>query len=157
MSTNQVASAADILRESSGGPFLSAEEKEALHVSATAFYVVGVEPATDGRFGVQTLFFIRSKDAFGDAQRTLAFSHNAFRERLAENIQKALAFGSQAVGPWYLGKFTTNAGNAAWDMLATPPEQRTATKSAPPASTPAAANAPLADDDLPFHHEPFVV
>jgi len=90
MSTNQVASAADILRESSGGPFLSAEEKEALHVSATAFYVVGVEPATEGRFGVQTLFFIRSKDAFGDAQRTLAFSHNAFRERLAENIQKAL-------------------------------------------------------------------
>lgn len=145
-----IASAADLLRESSGGDFLSAEEKEALFSSGTPFYIVGAQPKEDTRFGDQTMFQIRSKEAFGEEQRTLALKHNSFRENLAKNIAVALANGVQAAGPFWLGKFTTNSGHTAWDMLAEKPAAGTTrgiAEGAPAAA--AASNAPT-DDSLPF-------
>ena len=149
---SNIASAAELLRGSSGGDFLSAEEKEALFASGTPFYIVGAEPKSDTRFGDQTMFYIRAKEAFGEEQRTFALKHNSFRENLAKNIVQALANGSAAAGPFWLGKFTTNSGHTAWDMLAEKPAAGVTRGIADgaPAPTAAAASSAPTDDSLPF-------
>lgn len=147
--------------QASGGTFITADEKAMIHAKQAPIYVYDAEPRTESQWGDdQTIFHVRSNDKQQGDMRLLAFSHSAHRERLASFSKVALAASTpgDCVGPFYLHKFPTNTGHAAWVLKNTPqigePESvRTATPPAP-AATPAPAAAPIpataSDDDLPF-------
>lgn len=147
---SNIMSAADVTKGAGGGDFLTAEERAALADSRTPFWVVDAEPKSESQYGDQTLFFIRSKDAFGDEQRTLAFKHNRYREAIARNIAEAVAKGVQAVGPFWLGRYPLPNGKFSWDLLVEEPKDVTPPPAAVATPAQVGANQPSSDADLPF-------
>ena len=142
--------------DSHGGTFINKEEKALVFNDQDAMYVYHAEPASDGMYGLQTIFHVKAKRWGKDETKLLAFAHNEQRERLAKNILTLLATGEGSyVGPVYLHKFVSKTGNEGWELKPVPYE---GTKTPPKviatatASTPApASSAPAAtDDDLPF-------
>jgi hypothetical protein len=135
----------------SAGTFVGGAEKQQLAEQQTPLGIVGTDPRTETQYGDQTHFYVRSK-IWGDEQRILAFSHNAFRERQARNVQKLIDETSKPQGPVYLGRFRTQSGKDAWQLGTAPFSGEHAQPVATPITeTPAAA--PVAQDfdaDLPF-------
>lgn len=148
MSTNPLATA---LQDASGGSFIAGPEKQQLAEAQTPMGIVGTDPKTETQFGDQTHFYVRSK-IWGDEQRILAFSHNAFRERQATNVGLLIASEGKPQGPVYLGRFKTSSGKDAWQLGTEPFTGDQAGAVTTPIidtpSTPAAA--PAFDTDLPF-------
>lgn len=144
------------INQASAGEFIPGDEKAALADEGTALYVVGVEPASETRYGTQTLYYVKSAKWGREEQRILAFSHNAYRERQAQAILNVITESKKAGGPVYLGRFRTSSGHDAWELRAEPQQQLAATPVAP-AAAPAAPAAPAPpvsstdfDADLPF-------
>lgn len=140
---------------SSGGTFVTGDEKhDPLHAQQIPMYVYHVEPKTEGQYGLQTIFHIKAQPWGRDETKLLAFSHNEYRERLAENMKILMAANpGKPGGPIYLHKFTTKSGNEAWDIKPTPQHHATpaAPKPAPSAAPQPIASAQTIDDDsLPF-------
>lgn len=140
----------------SGGTFITSDEKQMIHAKQAPIYVYDAEPSTESQWGDnQTVFHVRSNEHATGDMRLLAFAHTMHREKLAAACKMLTAASpGDAVGPYYLHKFTTNNGNDAWALKLEP---QTDIK---PATTPAPAPAPkqpepvaavqTTDDDLPF-------
>jgi hypothetical protein len=109
--------------------------------------IVGTDPKTETQFGDQTHFYVKAK-IWGDEQRILAFSHNAFRERQAQNVAALIASTGKAQGPVYLGRFRTQNGKDAWQLGIEPFTGEEAKPVQAPATT--AAATPDFDSDVPF-------
>jgi hypothetical protein len=136
----------------SGGTFVAGPEKEAIADSQEPIYIFGTDPKTETKFGDQTHFYVKAK-SWGTEQRTLAFSHNEFRERQARNVAALVAASEKGwVGPVYLGRFRTQSGNDAWQLGVQPfAPQPKQTEDLPVTAPATPAAAPVADDnDLPF-------
>ena len=145
-----IASAQEVLA-TSGGMYLTADEKAQLHNEQKAFYIVGAVPEQEGQYGVQTIFDIVAK---GMERSRIGFSTNPQRIEQAKNALAALGAGADMVGPCYLGRWERN-GRSGWEITfeATEPKAIPANpnQSIPaPASQPAAAKADFGDDDIPF-------
>jgi hypothetical protein len=143
------------LMSASAGEFMMADEKAEAADEGLAMYVVGVEPASETRFGTQTLYYVKSAKWGRDDQRILAFTHNAFRERQAHNILTLITETSKPAGPVYLGRFRTQSGHDAWELRAEPATPPPAIPQPAPATPTTDAPQPVAaaqsfDDDLPF-------
>lgn len=144
------------INQASAGAFASAEEKAELADENVALYVVGVEPASETRYGTQTLYYVKSAKWGRDDQRILAFTHNSYRERQAQSILQLITDSGKAGGPIYLGRFRTSSGHDAWELRAEPQAAPTTPAPPTPAVAPAAPPAPPTvssasiDDDLPF-------
>lgn len=110
-----IINAADILG-GGGIAFMSKEDKEQLHRTQEAFWIVNAEPEREGQFGIQTIFSIRTKEG---ADWNLAFSASASRISQAKRVLDAVAKGADAVGPCYLGKWAAN-GKSGWQLTFEP-------------------------------------
>lgn len=135
-----------------GEPYLSADDKAALHTAQTAFYITGAVAEREGTYGTQTIFTIKSK---GMETSMLAFGTSASRIAQAKNVLNAIAQGRDAVGPCYLGRWEAN-GKSGWQItsnpttpLAIPATQQQAAQAAT-AERVAVVTADLADSDIPF-------
>lgn len=136
----------------SGGTFIGADKKQAIHAKQAPIFVYDAEPSTESQWGdQQTVFHVRfNGDGSGDMY-LLAFSHTLHRERLAASCKMLTASSpGDAVGPFYLHKFLTNSGNDAW-ALKTEPQAGVSAQAAPVAPKPDPVVTPaVTDDDLPF-------
>lgn len=150
-----------VWEQASGGTFINAEEKALIHAKQAPIYVYDAEPSSESQWGdQQTIFHVRSNDKGQGDMRLLSFAHSPHRERLAGFIKVALAASTpgDSVGPFYLHKFPTNAGNTAWVLKNTPQISEPASaqaaqpvaQPAPPVPAQPAPSAPTLDDDLPF-------
>lgn len=144
---------ADEILTGGGGMYLTADEKEELHKEQRAFYIVGAVAEQDGQYGTQTIFTIKEK---GKEEMRLAFPVNAQRTDQARKISGHLANGADAVGPFYLGRWSNN-GRTGWTLTnqpTTPMDAPSMTgEPAKPATPPPSAKDGVpahADDDLPF-------
>jgi hypothetical protein len=146
-----IASAAEVLA-TSGGMYLTADEKAALHNEQKAFYIVGATPEQEGQYGVQTVFDIVAK---GMERSRIGFSVNAQRIEQAKNALAALGAGADMVGPCYLGRWERN-GRSGWEITFEPttpkaiPANPTQSAPTPPAAQPADTKPDFGDDDIPF-------
>jgi len=136
--------------QASGGTFVSGPEKEQAFLEQTPFYIVNVEPRSEGQYGDQTIYYVKAQKWGKDETRLLAFSHNAYRERQATGVLKLITESGKPGGPVYLGKFRTQSGKDAWTLDAKPFDV-----AKHQAATPATSEAPKAaavtdDDSLPF-------
>ena len=150
MSTIDISTA---INQASAGEFITGDEKATLADESVALYVVGVEPASETRYGTQTLYYVKSAKWGRDEQRILAFTHNAYRERQAQSILQLITESGKAGGPIYLGRFRTSSGHDAWELRADPQAPQTPAPAAPaPAAAPSAppVSSTSIDDDLPF-------
>ena len=145
-----IASAQEVLA-TSGGMYLSADEKAQLHNEQKAFFIVGAVPEQEGQYGVQTVFDIVAK---GMERSRIGFSVNPQRIEQAKNALAALGAGADMVGPCYLGRWERN-GRSGWEITYEPTEPKTipanptgSAPSQPP--TQAAAKPDFGDDDIPF-------
>jgi hypothetical protein len=146
-----IVSAEDILG-GGGEPYLSADDKAALHNAQTAFYMTGAIAEREGTYGTQTIFTIKAK---GMEPSMLAFQASASRISQARNVLNAIAQGADAIGPCYLGRWEAN-GKSGWQItfnpstpLAIPATQQQAVAAATTERV-AAVTADLADSDIPF-------
>jgi len=146
-----IVSAEDILG-GGGEPYLSAEDKAALHKAQSAFYITGAVAEREGTYGTQTIFKIKAK---GMESSMLPFGASESRIAQAKNVLNAIAQGHDAVGPCYLGRWEAN-GKSGWEItfkpttpLAIPATQQQATQAAT-AERVAVVTADLADSDIPF-------
>lgn len=144
---------ADEILTGGGGMYLTADEKEELHKEQRAFYIVGAVAEQDGQYGTQTIFTIKEK---GKEEMRLAFPVNAQRTDQARKISGHLANGADAVGPFYLGRWSNN-GRTGWTLTnqpTTPMDAPSMTgEPAQPATPPPSVKDGVpahADDDLPF-------
>lgn len=148
MSTNPLANALN--EGASGGTFINGPEKHKLAEDQTPMGIVGTDPKTETNYGDQTHFYVRAK-IWGDEQRILAFSHNAFRERQATNVATLIASTGEVQGPVYLGRFKTSNGKDAWQLGTEPFTGEEAKPVQTPITTPDVAPAAQNfDSDLPF-------
>ena len=146
----------DAFSVSSGGTFITKDEKAEVFAEQTPMYVVHVEPASEGQWGVQTIFHVKAAKWGKDETRLLAFTHNEYRQRLAEAMQQLMAANpGKPGGPIYLWKWVTKTGHEAWDIKPQPytgvllNQQPQATTPSTPAQA-APATPTISDDDLPF-------
>lgn len=137
---------------SNGGTFITKDEKAEVFAEQTPMYVVHVEPASEGQWGVQTIFHVKAAKWGKDETRLLAFTHNEYRQRLAEAMQQLMAATpGKPGGPIYLHKWVTKTGHEAWDIKPQPytgvllNQQAESTPAPQPVATPT-----ISDDDLPF-------
>jgi hypothetical protein len=135
-----------------GEPYLTADDKAALHNAQTPFYITNAVAEREGLYGTQTIFTIKAK---GMEPSMLAFQASASRITQAQNVLNAVAQGADAVGPCYLGRWEGN-GKSGWQVtftpstpLAIPATQKQAAQSATQERV-AAATADLVDSDIPF-------
>lgn len=140
---------ADEILSGSGGTYLSAEDKAALHAEQRAFYIVSANAEQEGQYGVQTVFTIKEKNK---DEAKLAFQASASRIEQAKKITIAIANGADAVGPFYLGRWEAN-GRSGWQLTNAPTTPieipaLSSTAQAPPAAAPSVP--PTTDDDIPF-------
>lgn len=146
-----IVSAAEVLA-TSGGTYLSAEEKAELHNEQKAFYIVGATPEQEGQFGVQTVFDIVAK---GMERSRIGFSVNNQRIEQAKNALNAIAAGAEMVGPCYLGRWERN-GRSGWELTFEATEPKIIPAGMNQASAPAPITPPdltkptITDDDIPF-------
>jgi hypothetical protein len=131
----------DVVKDApTGGDFLTKDDKERMYVGQIAFAIIGARPKVDTTFGDQTHYIVRLADD-KTTDRTLAFSHNSYREGTAQAAQTIIDAGNGPVGPCYLRKFKTKIGNEAWEISGEPLENKPAASAAAPA---------VVDADLPF-------
>lgn len=138
------------MEQASGGTFIGADKKQAIHEKQAPIFVYDAEPKTESQWGdEQTIYHVRfNADASGDMY-LLAFTHTLHRERLAASCKMLTAAQpGDAVGPFYLHKFQTSSGNEAWS-LKTEPQTTPIAQSTPPPRA-ATATPVVSDDDLPF-------
>lgn len=107
---------ADEILSGGGGLYLTADEKAELHKEQRAFYIIGAVAEQEGNFGTQTVFTIKEKDK---EEARLAFAVNAQRTDQARKISQHLANGVDAVGPFYLGRWSNN-GRSGWTLTNQP-------------------------------------
>jgi len=150
-----IVSASEVLASEGGGLYLNAEEKAALHNEQRPFWIVNAVGEQDGRFGPQSVFFIREK---GKDDAKLAFGVTEARKELARKITTAIANGADGVGPFYLGRWE-NGNRSGWTLTPEPTTPMAipapSAQAAAPAPTPATPSATMqgaiaAGDDLPF-------
>ena len=141
---------ADEILSGSGGTYLSAEDKAALHAEQRPFYITSANAEQEGQYGVQTVFTIKEKNK---DEAKLAFQASASRIEQAKKITIAVANGADAVGPFYLGRWEAN-GRSGWQLTnapTTPVEIPALSSTAHSTPAPAAPSvAPTTDDDIPF-------
>ena len=137
-----VRSFTEILDEApAAGAYLSGDEKRQLYEAQAPFFIVHASPCVDTTYGPQTQFSVKLK---GQSEvRNLAFSHNGYRQAIAEGVVKAITGGMEAIGPCYLHKFATSKGNDAWSIA----DKKLDTL---PAATAGVKATDGADDGLPF-------
>jgi hypothetical protein len=146
-----IASAAEVLA-TSGGTYLSADDKAQLHNEQKAFYIVGAIPEQEGQYGTQTVFDIIAK---GMERSRIGFSVNAQRVEQAKNALAALGAGADMVGPCYLGRWERN-GRSGWEITfeqTTPkaiPANPVSSTPTPPSQPATPAMSDFGDDDIPF-------
>lgn len=141
----------DAFAQSNGGTFVNKDEKAELYATQTPMYIVDVEPNSDSVYGAQTVFHVKAKAWGRDTTRLLAFAHSPFRETLATNIKTLMTqTPGKPAGPIYLWKYTTKAGNEAWDIKPEPYKGDTTPKPIAAITSTEPAPTPIADDDLPF-------
>ncbi|MBA2505064.1 MAG: hypothetical protein H0V29_03870 [Thermoleophilaceae bacterium] len=129
-----------------GGDFLKKEDKDRMYLEQIAFAIVNTRPRIDTTFGDQTHYIVRLADA-RDTDRTLAFSHNSYREGTANTAQGHIDAGNGPIGPCYLRKFQTKTGNEAWELSGEPLDPK------PGSSKPTnggQGSPAVVGDDLPF-------
>ena len=144
---------------SNGGTFISGPEKNEVFADQDALYIIHAEPASEGVYGVQTIFHVKAAKWGREETRLLAFNHNEQRQRLAENILLLLAAEpGKPVGPVFLHKFTSKTGHEGWELkpvkyegAKTPIKMPTSVSTPAPAATPEPiAAVQTTDDSLPF-------
>lgn len=144
-----IASAQEVL-STTGGMYLSADQKAQLHNEQKPFYIVGAVAEQEGQYGVQTVFDIVAK---GMERSRIGFSVNSQRIEQAKNALAALGAGADMVGPCYLARWERN-GRSGWEITYEPTEPKAipANPSASTPSTPTPANnqPDFGDDDIPF-------
>ena len=146
-----IVSAEDILG-GGGEPYLSKDDKAALHNAQTAFFLVNAVAEREGTFGPQTIFTIKAK---GMEPSMLAFQASASRISQARNVLNAIAQGADAIGPCYLGRWEAN-GKSGWQITFNPttplpiPASQQQTAAAATTERVAAVTADLVDSDIPF-------
>jgi hypothetical protein len=147
-----IVSAEDILG-GGGEPYLSLEDKAALHNAQTAFYMVNAVAEREGTYGPQTIFTIKAK---GMEPSMLAFQASASRISQARNVLNAIAQGADAIGPCYLGRWEAN-GKSGWQItfnpttpMTIPATQQQAAQAATAERVAAVDTAIGGDSDIPF-------
>ncbi len=147
-----IVSAEDILG-GGGEPYLSSDDKAALHLAQTPFYMTGAVAERDGTYGTQTIFTVKAKNM---ESSMLAFQASASRISQARNVLNAIAQGADAIGPCYLGRWEAN-GKSGWQItfqpstpLAIPATQQQAAAAATAERVAAVDTAIGGDSDIPF-------
>lgn len=146
-----IANAAEVLA-TSGGTYLSADDKAQLHNEQKAFYIVGAIAEQEGQYGVQTVFDIVAK---GMERSRIGFSVNPQRIEQAKNALAALGAGADMVGPCYLGRWERN-GRSGWEITFEPttpkaiPANPISSTPTPPSQPATPATSEFGDDDIPF-------
>jgi hypothetical protein len=147
-----ITSALEVLGQTSGGMYLTKEDKASLHKEQRPFWITNAVAEQDGQFGPQTIFVIREK---GGEDARLAFGVSPTRRELAIKISEAIAKGSDGVGPWYLGRWE-NGTRSGWTLTAEPttpmsiPETTQETQKRETTERVAAFDATIVDSDIPF-------
>ena len=135
-----------------GEPYLTADDKAALHNAQTPFYITNAVAEREGLYGTQTIFTIKAK---GMEPSMLAFQASASRISQARNVLNAIAQGADAIGPCYLGRWEAN-GKSRWQITFNPttpltiPATQQQAAAAATTERVAAVTADLVDSDIPF-------